>query len=252
MKLTSILFFALMATCALAKQDEETVMHKLHEALPNLESLQEAFEKAKDTGSEGLDAFVDTLKEQRRKIDEYYHPQKKTWADTAKEQYEGLVDKIKEWQCRAEEKAHELRFGSSAGYACSTADSEPGMMEAAKNTAYQAAKDTLDSVKDKLPFHDLETAFNKAKDESTQGLQDVISSVKSQAQKLESLYNDVLAKANKMKDPKSKEWADKFKESAGDSLRRFRELGDEFEQRTQDFLGSDKSRWAWISKFKLW
>jgi len=269
------LLFGLLAITALCQAKDPSIVEKV---LPNLEGLQESFEKARDMGHDGLDKFVDTLKEQRRKIDEYYHPEKKSWVQQTKDSYESLVDKIKDWQCRAEEKAHELRYGTTAGYTCSpdldksitekvtdkvvdAKDAVTGKVgdvyESAKDkvtgaftTASNVAEDAKEVVEDK--YEDLADAFNKARDEGTEGLKSLVKSVRDQREKLEGMYNDVLKKASKKTDAKSKEWTEQFKKSAGESMRSLREMGDGFEQRMQEFLGTDYGRWGFLAKLKFW
>ncbi|KAI1282036.1 hypothetical protein HDE_13041 [Halotydeus destructor] len=251
--LGGVLLIALFALTAC--KESEGIVDKISDSLPNLDSLHDAFEKAKDSGVEGYEKFVDVLKDQRRKIDEFYHPEKKktNWEKT-KEHYENLVDKVKEWNCKAEEKLHELRFGTS-DFSCEDRTFAQKATDKASDM-YDKAKDSVaDTVKAIPGVEDLESAFNTARLQGTDGLKELVKSITDQRTRLEKMYKDVLSKAEKNTDTSSdkyKQWRTKFEESAGDSLRKLREMGDEFEQRIQDFMGSDHSRWGWVSKFKFW
>jgi len=204
-----------------------------------LEQFQDMYEAARDKGLEGYEKFVEALHEHQKHLDEEAHPEKKSWTTAAKEKYDAAVDKIKDWECQAEEKMHELRYGPSS-YSCD-----------AKSVA-QKAKDKAKYV---VGYDDLEQSFENARDEGKEQLHTLVESVKAQREKLEKMYDDILEKASKAGDvssDKAKEWREHFKQSAGDSLRSFREMSDGFEQRIQDFLGTDHKRWGFFSKLKFW
>jgi len=239
------------------------------EHLPDLESLQDAYEKAKDTGHEGIEKFMETLKEQRQKIEDFYRPHReKSWNEKLKEQYEGLSENLRKWQCQAEERLHHLRFGDSAKFNCETqtmyekakdqvVDAKDKVFDAASGVA-QAGGDAIEAateaVKSAVNYDELEKAFYKARDQGTEGIRSLVKSVQKQRADLERLYNDVIEKAAKTGDAgseKSKAWLEQFKKQAGDNLRKFRSLGDDFEQQMQDFIGSDHSRWGWFGKLNF-
>jgi len=168
---------------------------------------------------------------------------------------------------------HELRYGSAASYSC---QDKPWINKAYDKVAHAAGqvgqavvgggktvgqavvggtKQAADKAADAVGLDDLETAFNKARDEGQESLQSLTQSIRDQRAKLERMYDETLEKASKTGDAssdKAKEWQQHFKQQAGDSLRHFREMSDDFEQRIQDFLGTDKSRWGFFSKLKFW
>ena len=248
----------------------------------SLDNLHSVFESARDKGLGGYESFIDTLKDHQRKLDEHYHPEKKSWTTAAQDQYHAGVNKLTDWQCKAEEKMHELRYGKTAiPYSCSAKpllskaydkvagaagavkESIPGLRQKtikegaidAAETAKDAAKAVGDKAADAVGLDDLETAFEKARGEGQEQLRSLVDSVRDQRAKLERLYDETLNKASKVGDvssDKAKEWQKHFKEQTGDSLRSFREMSDEFEQKIQDFLGTDKSRWGFFSRLKFW
>jgi len=252
----AILGLVLIALGAHAK--DTTVTEKFSEQLGQLSGM---FEAARDRGLDGLESFVDSLKEHQQKLDEYYHPEHKSWGTAAKDQYDAAVDKLKDWECQAEEKIHELRYGPSA-YSCSSKslperakDKVAYVLGSTKDVLSSSKDDVKEKVKDTIHYDDLEKHFESARDEGKQQLHDLIASIKSQREKLEKTYDDILDKASKTGDissEKAKEWQNHFKQSAGDSLRSFRQMSDDFEQRIQDFLGTDKSRWGFFNKLKFW
>lgn len=251
-----------------------------------LDNLHGVFESARDKGLEGYESFIDTLKEHQRKIDEHYHPEHKSWTTQAKDQYDAAVNKLSDWNCKAEEKMHELRYGKEAiPYSCkakpllskaydkvagaaeAVKESIPGLRhktvkeaasdaaDAAKEGAKNTAKAAADKAADAAGLEDLETAFNKARDQGQEQLRSLADSIKDQRSKLQRMYDETLERASSVGDAssdKAKEWQEHFKEQAGDSLRHFREMSDEFEQKIQDFLGTDKSRWGFFSRLKFW
>jgi len=247
-----------------------------------LSSLGNVFESARDKGLEGYESFIDTLKDHQRRLDEYYHPEHKSWTQAASDQYHGAVNKLSEWNCKAEEKIHELRYGKKAiPYSCEAKpllskayDKVAGAAEAVKEsipglrhkTLKEGASDAADKLKDgakqaadkaadAVGLDDLETAFNKARDQGQDQLRSLADSIKDQRAKLERMYDETLERASSVGDTssdKAKEWKQHFKQQAGDSIRSFREMSDEFEQRIQDFLGTDKSRWGFFNRLKFW
>jgi len=257
----AILGLVLFALGAHAKQST-TIPEKFSESLGQLSGM---FEAARDRGLDGYESFVDSLKEHQTKLDEYYHPEHKSWGTAAKDGiedgYDAAVEKLKDWQCQAEEKIHELRYGKSA-FSCSAKslperakDKVAYVLGSTRDALSSSKEDVKEKVKETVGYDDLEKHFESARDEGKQQLHDLIASIKSQRQKLESTYDDILDKASKTGDlssDKAKEWRDHFTQSAGDSLRSFREMSDDFEQRIQDFLGTDKSRWGFFSKLKFW
>jgi len=247
-----------------------------------LDNLNSIWESARDKGLEGYESFIDTLKDQQRKLDEHYHPEKKTWTTQVQDQYHAAANKLADWNCKAEEKMHELRYGKQAiPYSCDAKsfmskayDKVSGAAEAVKESipglrhksiqdvgsdaaeaAKKGAKQAADKAADAVGLDDLETAFNKARDQGQDQLRSLADSIKDQRAKLERMYDETLERASSVGDAssdKAKEWKEHFKQQAGDSLRSFREMSDEFEQKIQDFLGTDKSRWGFFSRLKFW
>jgi len=247
-----------------------------------IDNLHGIFDKARDKGLEGYESFIDTLKDHQRRLDEYYHPEHKSWTQAASDQYNAAVNKLAEWNCKAEEKVHELRYGKHAiPYSCeakpllykaydkvagaaeAVKESIPGLRhktlkEAGSEAAEKlkaGAKKAGDKAADAVGLDDLETAFNKARDQGQDQLRSLADEIKDQRAKLERMYDETLERAESVGDKssdKAKEWKQHFKQQAGDSIRSFREMSDEFEQRIQDFLGTDKSRWGFFSRLKFW
>jgi len=254
-------FYVISLLCvgaALCKQ-EETLGEKIADVLPsmpNLDSLAEAYEKAKNTGGDALEQFKETLNEQKRKLEELVAPHReKTWTEKARDNYENTINKLKKWQCQTEEALHKLRFGDAAHYDCEDKSFLEKTKDKVTESVTGAAETTLNAAKDAVSYDDLETAFNQARDKGTEGIRSLISAVKQQRKSLEQLYDEVVDKASKQAnagEEKSKQWLEQFKKQGTESLRKFREMGDEFEQRLQDFAGSDYSRFGWFQKFKFW
>jgi len=244
---------------------EPGLVDKAHDMVtdhvPSLDNLQEAYEKAKEAGSGGIESFMETLKEQRQKIEDFYRPHReKSWNEKLKDQYEGLTSNLRKWQCQAEERLHQLRFGDTAKFNCETQtlyeQAKDKVVDAAATVA-SAGGDTIEAakeaVKSAVNYDDLEKAFYKARDQGTEGIRTLIKNVQKQRADLEKLYNDVIEKATKtgVTDEKTRTWLETFKKQAGDNLRKFRALGDDFEQQMQDFIGSDHSRWGWFGKLNF-